>query len=92
MWDELFQLPQKFDERENMDVILSTRQVCARKLQSFVLQFFFAKDQVERDVFQRLGYANARIRLKRDAVPDVPLRVQKAVSLVLSLKTQKTFA
>lgn len=54
--------------------------------------FFFAKDQVERDVFQRLGYANARIRLKRDAVPDVPLRVQKAASLVVSLKNQETFA
>lgn len=58
----------------------------------------FSKDQVERDpnVLERLGYANARIRLKKDAVPDVPLRlqlvVQEAASLALPPKTRGAFA
>lgn len=54
----------------------------------------FSKDQVERDpnVLERLGYANARIRLKKDAVPDVPLRLQEAASLALPPKTRGAFA
>lgn len=53
----------------------------------------FSTDQLERDpnVLGRLGYANARIRLKGDAVPDVPLRVQ-AAPLVLPPKTRWAFA
>lgn len=54
----------------------------------------FTTDQLERypNVLERPGYANARIRLKGDAVPDVPLRVQEAAPLVLPPKTRGAFA
>lgn len=54
----------------------------------------FSTDQLERDpnVLERPGYANARIKLKGDAVPDVPLRVQEAAPLVLPPKTRGAFA
>lgn len=53
----------------------------------------FSTDQLERDpnVLERLGYVNARIKLKGDAIPDVPLRVQ-AAPLVLPPKTRGAFA
>lgn len=53
----------------------------------------FSTDRLERDlnILERLGYANARISLKGDVVPDVPLRVQ-AAPLVLPPKTRGSFA
>lgn len=54
----------------------------------------FTTDQLEREpnVLERPGYVNARIRLKGDAVPYVPLRVQEAAPLVLPPKTRGAFA
>jgi hypothetical protein len=40
----------------------------------------FTKDQLDRDPekLNEIGYEGARIRLRKDAVPDIPLAIQKS--------------
>lgn len=88
-----FSFPQDSARRKRWTLYCRRDKFVPENHSSLCSKHFYA-DQLERDpnVLERLEYANASIRLKRDAVPDVPLRVQEAALLVPPPNTRGSFA
>lgn len=93
MWGEIFQFPQSLVRRKTW-TIYCRRDKFVIENRSHLCSKQFSWNQVERDpnVLERLGYANARIRLERDEVSNKPLRLQEAASLALPQMTRGAFA